>query len=413
MTGHAQPQAMRFGGQRLDEGRVHRVVQLDLEVATVGIPAHRIETLVKGRDNEAIPGRVRAAPFDETVGRDAGAGDLSAVQARQQVLQEGVDVAHVAGGRHAGGQVEQARAQGRVRVHIVQARVDHPALAFDDHLVGRRAAAIARQDLHDPVAHHDQCRQRTIHAAARIEDVHIAQPYRHPVAMGDLGADRAHALDFQFAAQRQQGCGLGLVALANSDAARTEGGEQALLPIEHQVAGLELHPIEAVHDYLGGGRPGADRHLAQARQRDATGGQDIELAIVAGQRRARIDAQRPWAVVVDDVQRRLKRRHRSLVGLAGPARAAIRPIESLVDAGPHQRRAANLPAARDAIRAEHDLFTVLGPAAVVVDPVVDRHAGAVGHRHDAADLLSIAHDGQCFRGLGAGAGHGANQHQAQ
>jgi hypothetical protein len=323
MAGHFQAEAMRLCRDRRHPIGIHRIVDLDFGIAARCVPAHVLERFVHAGGNEAEARRIGAAPFDEAIGHDARPGHLPGIDAGDQVLQERVVVAHVARGGDPGGQIEQARRQRGMRMHVVQPRIDRAALAIDHRLLGRIGrGGVFGQDLGDRVAHHHHGRQGGAGAADRIEHVDIADAQRRGKAVRQLLLQRQRAGRFQLGRQLAQKGHVRLVSGAHGGAlgAGAEHARQPTRMVEQDIAGVELHPDDAPGGDRQGRLAAAQRELAHRLRADPARRQHGQAMVRPCHRRAGIERQGIGAVIVGDIERRAGRGLAAGVRLAFPTR---------------------------------------------------------------------------------------------
>jgi hypothetical protein len=132
----AHPEAPAVGISRGFPHQVlgKRVVDLDLGIAVLGVPVHRLPGSLQVVDHEPAAGGHRALTLDEPGGHHPGEHQLAGGLPTHQALEGRIVVAHVAHAGDPGGEVEPALPGADVYMHVEQARQQHP-VAGVEHLV--------------------------------------------------------------------------------------------------------------------------------------------------------------------------------------------------------------------------------------------------------------------------------------
>ena len=373
VAAHAQIAAVRVGHGVAQDLFRERVVDLDLRVAIGRVPVHRFLRRGEIGHHETVARGHRAFAFQETRGHDGRRQRTAGALVGHQFLQARVVVAHVADRGHARGQVQTALPVVDVAVHVEQAGQQHAPAGIDD-LIGGRAPLARIRDRHDAAVLDQQIGRRGDGRVFAVEHARVADQGRAAQRMRQPPLQIGQHLAFGVFLPRFQHVGVALPTLFDQlQITGEDESEEPRLGVHRgpDERGREAHAGD--HHQLHLARLGTVDHvrLRDGAHAQRAAGDQRQLAVVsAGQRRQggghalRRAAQRPVGGA---------RGRRLLAGVGGrlPARNAIFDRETLVHRSAERRLALHRIVREGAVGGEGVFLLQLGPAAVVLEQIVD------------------------------------------
>jgi hypothetical protein len=123
MSGDAHAESVRLRCDGLHEVRIHRVVDLDLPITVVRVPADFRQCVLDVIDDEAGARRERAPSLEKARALDTRPDHVATIDFPGQVKEHIVVVARIKDARHTSRDVQQSQPRARhVSVRVVQPR---------------------------------------------------------------------------------------------------------------------------------------------------------------------------------------------------------------------------------------------------------------------------------------------------
>ena len=373
MAAHAQIAAVRVRHGVAQDLFRERVVDLDLRVAVRRVPVHRFLRRGQVGHHETVTRGHRAFAFQEARGDDGRRQRTAGALVGHQFLQARVVVAHVADRGHARGQVQAALPVVDVAVHVEQARQQHAPAGIDD-LIGGRAPLARSRDRYDPAVLDQQIGCRADGRALAVEHARVADQGRAAQRMRQPPLQIGQHLAFGVFLPRFQRVGVALPTLFDqlqitgedeSEEPRLgvhrgpdERGREADAGHHHQLDLAGLGTIDHVRL-----RDGAHAQRAAGDQR--------QLAVLATGQRGQGSGHALRRTAQGPVGGARRRGLLARVGGRLPAREAVLDPETLVHRSTERRLALHRVGREGAVGGEGVFLLQLGPAAVVLEQIVD------------------------------------------